>query len=92
MVYHISLNVKLTQGQYCLYCGPRVWASSYGGISTVQATRMGRILYIAIQETNEKPENSLTISVFSPVDLNVTDPQGRFVSKSGSTIPGARYK
>ncbi len=37
------------------------------------------------------PYESLVIEAFSPVDLIVTDPQGRTISQAGSTIPSSSY-
>jgi hypothetical protein len=37
-------------------------------------------------------QNDLTVTAYSPVDLEVTDPLGRFVSKDTVTIPDAIYR
>ena len=89
------LFVDAANGDYHLSeSSPCLGAGTSNGASVTDIEGINRKMPPSIgayEGSSGPPQSHLTVQALSPVDLVVTDPQGRTISKDASTIPSASY-
>lgn len=100
-----ALQEALKTGEHTIYrFVPKFWLEpgSYlitgslqslavASVGWAKEARLGQLQYITIQEIGIGPEDELIISGYCPIDLVVSDPEGRTINKASSDIPYATY-
>jgi|GEM_PF-5830493 len=88
--HHITQRFKVDPGIHRL--GMYVRADAVGAImGEGHAARFGKIRYITIQKVESGFEGELVITGFCPINIIVTDPEGRTISKDNIEVPSATY-
>ncbi len=83
-------RITLEPGRHIIMFGPYSSVSCVG-VATGKASRFGQVRFIEADKTNLPPNNDLIFTTLCPINLNVSDPMGRYINITNSTIPGARY-